>query len=140
MSRIKKLFSYQISDVQNNEERLQILGRSVAVYSKNLRVNSDSRPKTINFTQFKNISPTDSVYLVLQSMTFNLSKEVREGSRVYVLCPLNITTHRFILLFSDERTVRNFFSITLVANDLSSEIVCPTEWSDTEFLKQLHLF
>lgn len=128
---MKKLFQYHIA-----EERVQLLAESAAVYTRNLKMLA--RPRTINFAQYRFITPAEDVYLVLQSRKFNFSVEI--CPRMYILCTSDIKTHRFVVLFPDDKSVSSVFTTSSIAQDLNHDIPCPTDSLPFQVLQQLYFF
>lgn len=130
---LPKLIQYRIIFPEDDEERLQLLASPVALYMKNLR---DARPKTINFTMWRNRTLSECVYLVLESKTFNISGRI--GEDVFVLCAPNIPTHTFFIRFANRRSAAKFFSSSFVWTLLDNEIDCPTAWVTPDILQRVY--
>lgn len=133
------LAQYQIMDVPylgNSEPRLQLIGSHVAIYMKNLDSYTDVRPRTINFGTYKTKIPSDGVYLVLPSMTFNIV-ETRMND-VYVLCAENFPTHRFFLYFNHLKAHKNFLANSSFETIINRRIPCSTAWLTVEMLKNVY--
>lgn len=127
------LAQYRIKDFHDdennpiiNEDRLELIGSPVSIYIKNLYSYNDVRPVTINFAPYKAKTPSDGIYLVIQSMYFNI---VEGGVKnLYVLCAEDIPTHRFILYFTNGKARKNFTETSSYESIINPRIDCSLGW------------
>lgn len=132
--KVEKLFQYQTYRTGYDEKPLKLLSHHVVSYPKNFRARWYANPRSFNFSIYGSRARFQGVQLVILSKTFNISPRIDKN--MYVVCSANVSTHLFILLFTDASTADDFYSS--VENDVDDRIPCSKDWVTSDLIQDMN--